>query len=339
MVSGAGVTDASGRAYPGINRAITASRWPRRARYPLQLRAARRLYRALDADREALAALRRPDGLAVHHQRRQFRRHRSTLSTPDPFYADIPLDRAANATLLLTKTASVREASPGDFIQYRLQLTNRDAIPATRAARLRHPAARAALRARLDARRGASRPSRATAAASTSPLPTLAAGAIADVRYVVSVAPGAPTGEALNRAQVHRRRRDVSNEAAASVRLRPLLFTDAMTIIGRVTRGRLRRSGAPSARAWPASACCWRTARSSSPTATGCTISRAFAPGRHVVQLDTASIPATHEPVACDADTRQAGSAISRFVEGDGGLLKRVDFQLRPTGKAAVPAR
>lgn len=59
-------------------------------------------------------------------------------------------------------------------------------------------------------------------------------------------------------------------------------------------------------------------------------------PGRHVVQMDSTSIPATHAPVLCDADTRQAASATSRFVESGGGLLKRVDFQLRPTGIAAT---
>ena len=44
--------------------------------------------------------------------------------------------------------------------------------------------------------------------------------------------------------------------------------------------------------------------------------------GRHVVALDRDSVPASHAPVACDADTRQAGSAASRFVESDGGLVK-----------------
>ncbi|MDF7775493.1 hypothetical protein P1X14_09555, partial [Sphingomonas sp. AOB5] len=38
----------------------------------------------------------------------------------------------------------------------------------------------------------------------------------------------------------------------------------------------------------------------------------------------------------CDRDTRSAGSGISRFVEGSGGSLQRVDFQLRPTGLAPV---
>jgi hypothetical protein len=58
-------------------------------------------------------------------------------------------------------------------------------------------------------------------------------------------------------------------------------------------------------------------------------------PGTHVVQVDRASIPATHEAVTCDRDTRQS-NALSRFVEGAGGLVKRVDFQLRPTGKTAA---
>ena len=50
-------------------------------------------------------------------------------------------------------------------------------------------------------------------------------------------------------------------------------------------------------------------------------------PGIHVVQIDPNSFPLDQKPVDCTKNTRSAGSAISRFVEGRGGSLKRADFR------------
>ena len=50
-------------------------------------------------------------------------------------------------------------------------------------------------------------------------------------------------------------------------------------------------------------------------------------PGIHVVQIDPNSFPLDQKPVDCAKNTRSAGSAISRFVEGRGGSLKRGDFR------------
>ncbi|MEI9903577.1 MAG: hypothetical protein WDN06_06015 [Asticcacaulis sp.] len=57
--------------------------------------------------------------------------------------------------------------------------------------------------------------------------------------------------------------------------------------------------------------------------------------GRHVVKLDTHAFISAFEPVVCQDDTRWAGSTTSRFVEGEGGTLQRVDFRLKRTGKTA----
>ncbi|MDZ7587807.1 MAG: carboxypeptidase-like regulatory domain-containing protein [Parasphingorhabdus sp.] len=50
-------------------------------------------------------------------------------------------------------------------------------------------------------------------------------------------------------------------------------------------------------------------------------------PGLHVVQVDPSTFPIDLGPVDCTQNTRSAGSAISRFVEGQGGALKRADFR------------
>ncbi len=333
VVSGAGVTDASGRQYPAL---------PGRYRFPLTLPGTYYLKIVPPGDYSApsvvpldqLAQLKDAGGAPFILNDASFGRA-LVLSSPDPFYADIPLDRASAAQLLLTKTASVRDASPGDFVQYRLQLTNRggDAARALRVTDTLPPG----LRYRRGSTRGAAEPAVAddgrTLTLDLDPLP---AGGSRQLTYVVEIAPGAPVGEALNRARVAG---DgvASNEAAASVRIQPLLFSDALTVIGRVTEGDCRdpltkRRGIAGVRLLLEDGTFVVTDRD------GLYHFEGVPAGRHVVQLDTGSIPATHEAVVCDADTRAAGSAISRFVEGQGGLLKRVDFQLRPTGKAAAAA-
>ncbi|MFC3579059.1 hypothetical protein [Sphingomonas hylomeconis] len=333
VVSGAAVTDASGRVYPGLTGRFRFPLVPP-GTYSIRITPPAGYAAPSVVDRATLAKFTDLDGAPYQINDASFGGSFTLTSLSDPFYTDIPIDPPGQATsLLLTKTASVRDAAPGDFIQYRLRITNRGTTAATglRIADVLPPG----LRYERGSTRGAAEPSVASDGRSLDfALPALDGGAAADVRYVVSVAPGAPIGEALNRAQV--KGGVTSNEAAASVRLRALLFTDAMTIIGRVTEGNCgdpeaKRKGIPGIRLFLEDGTFVVTDRD------GLYHIEGVRPGRHVIQMDTASIAASHEAVACDADTRQAGSAISRFVEGDGGLLKRVDFQLRPTGRAAAP--
>ncbi|MCW1430753.1 DUF11 domain-containing protein [Novosphingobium sp. JCM 18896] len=255
------------------------------------------------------------------------------IESLDPFYADIPVDRQGDTKLLLTKSASVREASPGDFVQYRVTVANRGEV-AARAVQVTDLLPQG-LRYERRSTRGADEPEVATDGRSMKFLiPTIAAGASIDLSYVVTVAPGAPKGEAVNRVLASADNGVTGNEASAPVRIKALLFTDGFTLIGRVTEGGCgdpsdKRKGVPNIRLMLEDGTFVITDKDGLYHVEG------VRPGRHVVQIDTASLPATHEPVACDADTRQAGSAISRFVESDGGLLKRVDFQLRPTGLKA----
>jgi uncharacterized repeat protein (TIGR01451 family) len=330
VVTGEAVTDASGRVYPGETGRY---RFPLSApgRYFLKITPPGTYTAPSTVDRATLAALKDPQGRPFILNDTSFGGS-LTLSTPEPFSADVPLDSPGAGTLLLTKTASVREASPGDFVQYLLRITNRDKVPA-RGLHVADTLPRG-LRYERNSARGGDEPTVSSNGRTLDfVIPVLAAGASTELKYVVSIAPGAPTGEALNRARVVGQGTVTSNEAAASVRLRPLLFTDAMTIIGRVTEGNCgdpvdKRKGVPGIRLLMEDGTFVATDRD------GLYHFEGVRAGRHVVQIDTSSIPATHAPVACDIDTRQANSPISRFVEGDGGLLKRVDFQLKPTGKA-----
>jgi len=335
VVSGLDATDSSGRRYdfsqgnyrfplvaPGV--------------YHLQITPPGAYAAPSTRSREALGALRDPTGQPFIINDASFGRPFTVMAT-DPFFTDIPLDRQGEPRLLLTKTASVREASPGDFVQYHVHLLNRgstsvsgihltDILPAG----LRYE--------RGSARGVAAQPEVSSDGRTLDfPIAPVAAGRSIEVSYVVSVAPGAPAGEAVNRVLASGSFGATSNEGAAAVRLRPVLFTDGFTVIGRVTEGDCRdplekRAGVAGIRLMLEDGTYVVTDKD------GLYHFEGVRPGSHVVQLDTASVPATHEPVLCDADTRHAGSAVSRFVESAGGLLQRVDFQLRPTHRAAAEA-
>ena len=332
VVTGAPVTDAGGRLYPGQ---------PGRFRFPLSPEGTYRLtirppapYTAPTiVPRAALDAVRDPSGAPYLLNQASFG---GTLTLADgiPFFADIPVDRDPAGSVLLTKTASVRQASPGDFVQYRLQIANRDSMPVT-GIRI-DDVLPTGLRYERGSTRGGAEPAIAADGRSLAfALPALAPGATTELRYVVAIAPGAPRGEVVNRAQLTGDGGARSNEAAASVRIQALLFTDAMTIIGRVTEGDCD-APASGRRGVGGIRLLMEDGTFVVTDADGLYHFEGVRPGRHVVQIDTAGLPVTHAAVACDADTRQAGSAISRFVEGGGGMLERVDFQLRPTGRTAA---
>ncbi|MDO7841316.1 DUF11 domain-containing protein [Sphingomonas immobilis] len=329
VVSGAGVTDASGRVYdfPQGN-----------FRFPLVAPGSYHLkvvppgnYTAPSIKTpDELAKLRDPKNTPFLINDASYGRP-FTLATVDPFYTDIPLDRQGSTQLLLTKVASVREASPGDFVQYKVTIANRGTAPATNIHLT--DILPTGLRYEIGSARGAPEPVVSKDGRTLDfAAPTVAAGAAQDVTYVVSITPGAPVGEALNRVLASGTGGATSNEAAASVRITSLLFTDGFTLIGRVTEGdcgdpNRGRKGIAGIRLLLEDGTFVVTDKDGYYHVEG------VRPGRHVVQIDTGSISPAFEPVACDSDTRTAGSSISRFVEGVGGILKRVDFQLRPTGR------
>ncbi|WBO23151.1 hypothetical protein [Sphingomonas abietis] len=260
------------------------------------------------------------------------------LTDPAPLEVDVPMDAARDGQLLLEKTASLDVASPGDFVQYRLNITNKSSADASGVTIT--DTLPIGLRYRAGSTRGVSGNSVSSAVTQpdvsgdgrrlTFTVPTLAAGASTQLSYVVAIAPGAPVGEAINHA-VAAGASITSNDASASVRIRPLLFTDALTIIGRVTEGdcgspERGRKGVPGIRLLMEDGTIVVTDRD------GLYHFEGAKPGTHVVQIDTNSVSRAFAPVACDLDSRQARSPISRFVEGGGGSLQRVDFQLRRTG-------
>jgi uncharacterized repeat protein (TIGR01451 family) len=258
------------------------------------------------------------------------------LDQPDPLQVDVPVDRI-NAALTLDKQASTRIASPGDTVQYRLRLVNRDGEVTARGVTI-SDILPAGMRYRRGSARGIGEPDIGGDGRSLTFHPGLMRpGSVLEIRYSVSIQPGAPVGEALNRAIAMNAAGERSAEGRASVRIQPLLNSHALTIIGRVTEGDCgigedRRKGVPNVRLLMEDGTYVVTDRD------GLYHIEGVRAGRHVVQVDTQSLGAGLAPIDCARDTRQAGQAFSRFVEGSGGTLQRADFALRRDLAKAVAA-
>ncbi|MDB5702039.1 MAG: hypothetical protein JWL66_2238 [Sphingomonadales bacterium] len=273
-----------------------------------------------------LSRLRRPDGLPFELSAGSYGAI-FTLSDPAPVRIDIPVD-LPSAMLSITKVASAAVAVPGDAVQYRITVTNGDMTRPTGvitvsdrlpvAMRLKPNSVRVSgvLTTYVVGNDGANL---------TVTLPALAIGKSAVVTYLLEVRPDAKAGQALNRAQAHDSFGSFTAIADAAVRIARDGISDRMTIIGRVTEG-------------------------------GCTVDPAVAkgiigvrvmmedgsyavtdldgryhfegviPGTHVVQIDPSTLGPNLVPTDCARNARSAGSAISRFVEGQGGALLRADF-------------
>lgn len=328
VTTGAEVTDASGRVYPATSGAF---RFPllQPGTYQLRVEPPPGWTVPSTVPPDAIAALTDPSGLpfiiAPGSYLQPF-----VVTGPEPYRLDVPADAIAGS-LLLTKAASVDHAEIGDFVQYRLSLANssvgtvagavvNDTLPPG----LRY--ARGSLRVNGQA---AGEPTiSADGRALAIPLPPLASGASVELSYVAAIGPGTRSGDAVNRAIALIGSDAASNEARARVRIVAPLFTDAITLIGRITEGGCSidsadRRGVPGVRVLLDDGQFAITDRD------GLYHFEGVRPGTHVVQLDRDSMAGAFEPQHCIRNSRSGGRAFSRFVEAQGGSLQRVDFMVK----------
>lgn len=265
-----------------------------------------------------------------------------TLSDPAPVRIDIPVDQPGGV-LRVVKTVSQGTAAPGDAVQYRVTVSNGDAAQPTGLITIedRLPAE---LRLRPSTVRYNGQIIANTVSNDgrllTATVPALPGGASGVLTYVLEIRPDAQPGTAMNRAQARDSRGTQSAVADAPIRIRRDAIADRMTIIGRVTDG---GCAIDPARANPLRGVrvMLEDGSYSVTDEEGRYHFEGVLPGLHVVQVDDASLPAGLVPADCERNARSAGSAISRFVDGQGGSLKRVDFRARQAepgeGRAAVP--
>ncbi len=244
---------------------------------------------------------------------------------------DIPVDPLAG-TLWLRKTASKETAAIGDFLQYILDLENTNTDSASGviiADRLPLGFRFQEGSARQDGHRTDAVQISADGRLLTFNLGSLAAGGSMQLRYVVEVAAGARLGEAVNTASAADSTGNVSNTASAAVVVKEDLFRSENIIVGRVIADNCgdhptdRADGVQGVRIYLEDGSFVVTDKQ------GMYHFEGVPTGAHVVQLDIDSLPDTVETVACEKNTRHAGSPWSQFVDLQGGTLWRADFHVK----------
>lgn len=261
------------------------------------------------------------------------------LFAPTPVRIDIPVDRP-NAGIQLTKTSSSITATPGSTIQYRIAIRNADATRTTGVLTVTDDMPRD-----VRLRPTSVRYNGAPVTASISPdgrhftvgLPPLAGGATGLLTYLAEIRPDSQPGDATNIAIARDNRGSVSNTADSTVRITRDVVGDRITIIGRVTDGGCS-TDPDAARGIQGVRVMLQDGSFAVTDSDGRYHFEGVRPGLHVVQIDPSSLPGSVVPINCAANNRAAGSAISRFVEGRGGELKRADFHAVSIASPEAPA-
>jgi uncharacterized repeat protein (TIGR01451 family) len=334
VLTGEEVTDAAGNRYP---MAPGEYRFPLMAfgTYALRVEPPSPYSAPSAATPAALAALTRPDGRAYVISEASFGRG-FALTTPDAVRIDIPLDRP-NIGVTLTKSASRTRVQPGDTVFYTLTVANPDRGRAQRAVRIVDTPS-PWLRLRPDTLRIAGRaaPEALVAAPdgrrfSIDPGP-IPAGESLRITYAMTVASDAPPGQASNRAEASD---PAGNRAVAdaTVMIERDTIASRMTVIGRVSVGdcTLGRSSEAEGLGIPGVRVMLEDGSFAITDRDGRYHFEGLEPGTHVVAIAPATLPPGAVPQDCERSTRSAGSAMSRFVTGQGGALVVADFT------AAIP--
>lgn len=338
MVSGQAVTDAAGRSYPMEDGEY---------RFPLVKTGDYRLIVAPPAPYIAptamtpqhLAGLRRLGGLPLEINEGSFGRT-FQVTGPDPLRVDVPVDRPATAAGLAI-TASRALAQPGDAIVYTIQAGNPDRVSALRDVVI-ESSARSGLRLDPDSIR-VNGVAVARDALTLLPggngfslrLDMLPPGASRKVTYIMRVRDDAAAGY-LENVVTMADSRGLTSRASASVRIEREIIANRMTIIGRVEMGQCGldgREGIAGVRVMLEDGSFAVTDQDGRYHFEG------VVPGTHVVQIIPQSLPEGAVPVDCAPSVRSGGSAISRFVTGQGGGLAVADFTASIASGSVAPPR
>ncbi len=266
-----------------------------------------------------------------------------TVSAPGGAATDVPLD-VIFSELFTQKSTTATVAAVGDFVPYQLTVENLSAT-APVAALQTVDMLPAGLRYRPGSTRvdGAAAPDPQLSADGrtlTFLTGSLAPGARVTIRYVAEVTAGARGPQLSNEARAYGPAGDGSNVARATIQLREELFRERAVLAGRVYEGGCEdegagRTGVAGVRVY------LEDGRYATTDVEGKYHFDDLRPGSHVVQLDTLTLPPSHEALDCPLQVRHAGRAWSQFVDLRGGALWRADFRLtrRPLPAGTVSLR
>lgn len=338
IIAGSTVTDSGGQTYvfePGFYR------FPflRRGDYRLIVTPVAPYSHPSVATPDEIATLTRPDGGRFVIAPGSYG-GTITLNDPAPVRIDIPLDRPGGS-LQLRKSTSATTAMPGDVVQYRIEVRNpdrtRNSGPVTVTDILPDSMRLRANSLRYNGTAIAPEPSGDGKQFSVT-LPPLAGGATGLLTYLAEVRVDAKPGDAVNRASARDNRGATSEMADAAIRIVRDGISERFTIIGRITDGGCsidprQAKGIGGVRVM------LQDGTYTVTDADGRYHFEGVVPGLHVVQIDPSTFPLDRAPIDCTKNSRSAGSAISRFVEGRGGSLKRADFRAHAVAPRANPVR
>ncbi|WP_300379054.1 hypothetical protein [Henriciella sp.] len=258
-----------------------------------------------------------------------------------PLNLDVPMD--SNASLIVSVQTPATSAAHGDFVAYNATVENRHASQVSPMV--------------VDDLPGGFRYVPGSTTLNGTPVAdpeissdgqrlifdigNIPAGDSAQLGYLTSVNTNAAKGWAVNTAwAANESLALLSNKAETRLRLRDDLFTSEMIVMGRVSDRCVRQAEQPD----PVSGAAGiegvrlylETGRYAISDINGLYRFEGLEPGTHVVQLDMETLPEGYEAVACETNTRLAGSAISQFVEGEGGSVWQANFYLRNTGTSSA---
>jgi len=258
------------------------------------------------------------------------------VTGPDAVHVAIPLDKLG-APLLVTKQGNRTEAAPGETVAYAVVVRNPDAkIPTSALTITDYYPRQLRLRATTVQVNGQAVTPVLDAKAETFSiaLSPLAPGASAVISYAMEVRGDAQPTVSVNKADVADARGAKSNIASAPLRIRRDSIADRLTVEGRVVDGTCAVPG----KGIGGVRIMLEDGSYAVTDADGRYHFEGLVPGTHVVQMDGTTLPADRAATDCYDDTRSGGRAFSRFVDGRGGELKRVDFHAIPAAPRAAKA-
>lgn len=323
VVSGQPVTDAAGRTYalePG------AYRFPlmARGRYRLTIEAPTPFITPSKATPQQIADLVRPDGLSFKVSSASSGAEFSIVDEV-PIRIDVPVDPVLSP-VSITKAASRQDAAPGDPVIYTITVRNAEPAHAMRAVTVVDQSS-PALRLRRDSIRIDGAPLReglvpnADGRGFSLNLGTLLPGTSRTVTYVMTVRPDAVAGTVMNEAVVSDER-GRSSKTAVALRILAEDLGSRLTLVGTVRGGSCDNPALPIEGV--------RVMLEDGSFAVTDSEGRyhfaGLVPGSHVVRVIPSTLRAGAKLIDCARSTRSAGSAQSRFVAGQGGIVAVADF-------------
>ena len=325
VITGQPITDAAGNVYqlaPGEYRFPLAAL----GQYRLVIEPPAPYTAPSVASPAQLALLLRPDGNPVVITPASFGAA-LMLSSPQPVRIDVPLDHPAFA-VTLRKTVSRPTALPGDVVFYTVTVANPDTLgPKRGVVVVDSPSNMLRLRTNTVKIDGIAAPGAVQSSADGRTLTLLlgdvAAGDTRTITYAMTVRADAPAGQAINRITATDSQ-GLTTSTGATLRIDRNDIAARITIIGRITDGGCTvgadHFGIPGVRVLMEDGSFAITDIDGRYHFEGVT------PGTHVVQVQPATLPKGGTFTDCTRSTRSAGSATSRFVIGQGGMLVVADF-------------